>query len=340
VIVQNNDLVRLHGQLTTGKWYISFLFYIPTGQAGYFNTLSGFTPNPFQWAMEVYFDVGGGGRLMGVPGAPIAFTWLENTWQQAVVMVDLDLDLAEFWFGNNDPLTMISSWQWSQGGTVNLQLDANDFFGATALDQMYMDNFYFGGTPPPIIPVELTSFTASVKDNDVTLNWETATEINNSGFEVERKSNGEYGSIGFVPGFGTTTEPKAYSFSDANLQPGNYTYRLKQIDYDGTYEYSDAVSVEVIAPDEFSMEQNYPNPFNPSTKIAFSLAADSKVNLKIFDVLGQEVATLINSDLVAGSHNVDFSAANINSGVYFYRIDATGIDGSNFTSVKKMILTK
>ncbi len=186
-----------------------------------------------------------------------------------------------------------------------------------------------------LVPVELVSFTASVNDNDVTLNWETATEINNSGFQVEKKSDGEYEAIGFVPGFGTTTEPRSYSFTDVGVQSGYYTYRLKQIDLDGTFEYSDEIQVEVTIPDVFALEQNYPNPFNPSTRIDFSLAVDSKVSLKVFDVLGQEVATLINSDLVAGSHNVEFSAANINSGVYFYILQ-TG----NNVETKKMILMK
>jgi hypothetical protein len=191
------------------------------------------------------------------------------------------------------------------------------------------------------VPVELTSFTASVNNNAVTLSWETATEINNSGFDVERKSTvGEYDKIGFVPGFGTITEPRAYSFSDVNLLPGTYTYRLKQIDYDGTFEYSDPVEVDIIVPDVYSLHQNYPNPFNPSTKITFTLAANANVTLKVFDVLGQEVMTLINQDITAGVHTYDFDAAGINSGVYFYRIEANGIDGTNFTSVKKMILLK
>jgi hypothetical protein len=192
-----------------------------------------------------------------------------------------------------------------------------------------------------LVPVELTSFTASVSANNVKLLWETATEINNSGFNIERKSaNSEYSTVGFVPGFGTTTEPKSYIFNDKNLHTGTYTYRLKQIDFDGTFEYSSEATVEVTAPAEFSLDQNYPNPFNPSTKITFSLAVNSKVSLKIFDVLGQEVASLVSQDLTAGVHNYDFNAIGFNSGVYFYRIEANGIDGTNFTNVKKMILLK
>lgn len=192
-----------------------------------------------------------------------------------------------------------------------------------------------------IVPVELTSFTASVIGSDVKLLWETASELNNSGFSVERKiGESEFMEVAFVPGFGTTSEPKSYSFTDQNLRSGQYNYRLKQIDFDGTFTYSNEVAVDVAAPASFSLDQNYPNPFNPSTKITFSLAVDSKVSLKVFDVLGQQVASLIDQDLTQGVHTYDFNAAGINSGVYFYKIEATGVNGNEFTDVKKMILVK
>ncbi len=190
------------------------------------------------------------------------------------------------------------------------------------------------------VPVELTSFVASVNENDVTLSWTTGSETNNLGFEVERNSGTSFEKIGFVAGFGTSSETHAYSFVDASLSEGTYSYRLKQVDHDGTFDYSEIIEVDVTVPDVFALEQNYPNPFNPSTRIDFSLAVDSKVSLKVFDILGQEVVTLISSDLSSGSHKVDFDASALNSGVYFYRIEATGIDGTNFTNVKKMILTK
>jgi hypothetical protein len=190
------------------------------------------------------------------------------------------------------------------------------------------------------LPVELTSFSASVIANNVTLQWETATEINNNGFEIERNSSGEFEHIGFVPGFGTTSEPKSYSFTDTDLQPGIHSYRLKQIDYDGSFTYSKIVEAEIIAPTEFSLEQNYPNPFNPSTKISFELAVDSKVTLTIYNLLGEKITQLANGNLTAGTHEVDFNADNLQSGVYFYKLHAIGIDGSDFSSVKKMILTK
>ncbi|MDZ7623064.1 MAG: T9SS type A sorting domain-containing protein [Ignavibacteriaceae bacterium] len=127
---------------------------------------------------------------------------------------------------------------------------------------------------------------------------------------------------------------------DNDLEPGIYNYRLKQIDYDGTYKHHLAQQVEVFSPAEFSLAQNYPNPFNPTTTIGFSLATDSKVSLKIFNALGQEVNSIVNGNMTSGFHEIAFDASEFNSGVYFYRIDATGIDGQNFSQVRKMILAK
>lgn len=337
VIAPGNDLIRHHGQLTSGIWYISFLFYIPTGGSGYFNSMSGFTPNPFQWAHEVYFDVGGAGRLMGVPGAPIAFSWAENTWQQAVVVIDLDTDNAEFWFGNSDPLTMIGSWQWTQGGSVNLQLDATDFFGAAATEEMYVDDYYFGDTWPAILPVELTSFAANVNNNgDVILNWTTASELNNQMFEIERRSEeGQYLMIGYVNGHGTTTEPQEYSYIDNTVETGTYFYRLKQIDFLGTYEYSDEIEVEVKGPLTFGLQQNYPNPFNPSTHIKYNVPESGVVKLAIYNMLGEEVAVLVDGMVEAGFYEVTFNASNLPSGAYFYRLQSDKLN-----QVKKMLLMK
>jgi hypothetical protein len=201
-------------------------------------------------------------------------------------------------------------------------------------------NFAIGCYFIAVVPVELTSFTATAQTNSVVLNWSTSTETNNQGFEIERAHNGIVETVGFVAGFGTTSEPKSYSFVDSNVEPGIYSYRLKQIDYDGTFKLHMAQQVEVFAPAEFSLTQNYPNPFNPSTKIDFSLAVDSRVTLNIYNVLGEQVATLLNSNIAAGSHSVDFNAAGLNSGVYLYKINAVGIDGQEFTQVRKMTLTK
>jgi hypothetical protein len=140
VIVQNNDLVKTFGNLTTGKWKISFQIYIPSGKAGYFNTLAGFTPNPFNWGMECYFDLGGGGRVLGGSATAVTFSWTPATWQPVEVVVDLTNDLAEFHFNGS----MVHSWTWTagaSGGGSPLRLDANDFFGATANDEMYVDDY-------------------------------------------------------------------------------------------------------------------------------------------------------------------------------------------------------
>ncbi len=202
-----------------------------------------------------------------------------------------------------------------------------------------VDNVVVKGSNP--IPVELTSFIASANGNDVTLNWSTATETNNKGFEVQRKvAGGEFNSIAFIQGKGTTTQTQNYSYSDIGLTPGAYSFRLKQVDFDGTTEYSEVVEVEISAPAAFELAQNYPNPFNPSTAINFSLAVDSKVSLKVFNILGQEVTTLLSKIMNAGSHKVNFDASSLNSGVYLYKIEAQGIDGTNFSSIKKMVLTK
>jgi hypothetical protein len=187
-----------------------------------------------------------------------------------------------------------------------------------------------------IIPVELTSFTANVFGNSVSLKWNTATELNNSGFEVQKKSsNSDWTNIGFVAGFGTTTEPKAYSFTDDKAGIGNYTYRLKQVDFDGSYEYSNKINVDVTGPEQYSLDQNYPNPFNPSTLIKYSVAQDGFVNVSIFNLLGEKVATLVNSNMKAGSYELNFNASQLSSGVYFYSIEAF-----DFKAVRKMMLMK
>jgi len=187
-----------------------------------------------------------------------------------------------------------------------------------------------------VTPVELTSFVANVIDGKVNLTWSTATETNNSGFAVERSSNGvEFTQVGFVKGNGTTTERNSYSFVDNGLNAGKYTYRLKQTDFDGTYEYTKSVEVSVGLPTEFSLSQNYPNPFNPSTTINFALPKVSNVKLTIYNALGKEVATLVNGTMEAGNHSTVWNASNNASGMYFFKLEA-----GNFTSTKKMMLIK
>ena len=186
-----------------------------------------------------------------------------------------------------------------------------------------------------LIPVELTSFAGITENNDVILSWSTSTEVNNQGFEIQRKANSEYERIGFVEGNGTTTELQNYTFRDENVNAGSYYYRLKQMDFDGTFEYSGEIAVEVSQPADYFLSQNYPNPFNPSTKISYAIAEDIDVTLKVFDVLGNEVATLINENQPAGNYDITFDAANLSSGVYYYTLQA-----GEFTSTKKLMLMK
>lgn len=194
---------------------------------------------------------------------------------------------------------------------------------------------FIGKLEYEVIPVELTSFTANVVNETVNLVWETATETNNSGFEVQRSSDGtNYTVISFVDGMGTTTEKTSYNFSD---QPGSgqFYYRLKQIDFDGTFAFSQSVMVDLGLPTEYSLDQNYPNPFNPTTNIQFSLPEASSVNLVVYNLLGQEVATVFNGFIEAGTHKVNFDAANLNTGLYVYKLEA-----NDFVATKKMMLMK
>ncbi len=174
------------------------------------------------------------------------------------------------------------------------------------------------------LPVELTSFTAAANKGVVVLEWTTASELNNKMFEIERKAaSGGYAAIGFVPGAGTSTEKNHYTYTDSDLTPGKYTYRLKQIDFDGSFEYSKEVEVNVVIPMEFSLSQNYPNPFNPSTTISFQLAEPSPVNLRVYNLLGEEVSVLINDEVKsAGYHSVVFNAEHLSSGTYIYTLQA------------------
>ena len=203
-----------------------------------------------------------------------------------------------------------------------------------------------------IVPVELISFTASREEQDILLHWSTATELNNQGFEIQRSNdNKTFNRIGFIEGKGTTTETQEYSFRDNTLTAeGKYFYRLKQIDHDGTYNYSEMIEIDYnYLPTNFSLFQNYPNPFNPSTKIKFTVPAGTQrtvsVQLKVYDVLGNEVATLLNEEKPAGIYEIEFSAIGgstsggnaytITSGIYFYKLTA-----GNFAETKKMILIK
>jgi len=186
------------------------------------------------------------------------------------------------------------------------------------------------------VPVELTSFVASVTGNNVLLQWTTASELNNLGFEVERKSeNSGYETVGFITGSGTTTEQRSYLFNDSKVPDGQYFYRLKQIDFNGQFNFSYEIEVEVNSPAVYALEQNYPNPFNPSTTINFSIAEASVVKIAIYNLLGQEVALPVNEFKEPGTHTITFDASELTSGAYFYTIETP-----QFKQTRKMLLAK
>ena len=187
------------------------------------------------------------------------------------------------------------------------------------------------------MPVELSSFTSGVTGNNVVLNWNTVSEENNSGFEIERNSFGAgWSKIGFIAGKGTVNTPQNYSFTDNGLNSGRYSYRLKQIDYNGNYKYYDLQNEVVIGvPSKFALMQNYPNPFNPVTRINYELPITNYVSLKIFDITGKEVKQLVNGIQQAGYYAVDFNAASLSSGTYFYKLTS-----DKFSDVKKMVVAK
>ncbi len=192
---------------------------------------------------------------------------------------------------------------------------------------------------PSVVPVELTSFTAAQVGGTIQLKWSTATETNNFGFEIERSVNnsGEWSTIGFKPGVGTSTQNQQYIFTDniSGLSLTSASYRLKQIDYDGKFEYSKAVVLNDLTPFEFSVAQNYPNPFNPSTVLKVTLPAEQFVSVKVYNSLGQYVSTLVNGMINAGVHQFEFNAEGLSSGAYYAVVNA----GEN-TSTIKMMLSK
>lgn len=257
VIVTNNDLVKRLGNDTTGTHEISFKFYVPSGKAGYFNTLATFTPpSTFNWGMEAYFDSTGNGRLFAGSATAVPFTYTRNAWQTATVVVNLTIDSARFVMNGN----VIRTWRWTagaSGGTSPKRLAANDFYGATAWDQMFMDDYRY--------------------------------------------------------------------------RPGTWT---------GVDEQPEQL------PETFVLMQNYPNPFNPTTTIQYALPAAATVSLRIYNLLGQEVATLVDESQSAGYHTAIWNGRNqygaqVATGVYFYRIEARSTDGAApFTALKKMLLVK
>jgi hypothetical protein len=231
--------------------------------------------------------------------------------------------------GNSVECTAFSMYGYELGNTGPLGLNGNACVA-------YLGAEKFNVTVPTV-PVELFSFTANVISGIINLNWSTASEVNNLGFNVERSANkSDWTKIAFVQGHQNSTSTIAYSYFDKSVsKSGKYYYRLKQLDDNGSYKYSNIVAIDLIAPATFDLCQNFPNPFNPTTTISYTLPERSKVVLSIYNELGQKVAELFNGEITAGSHSVEWNAGKFVSGVYFYELKT-----EKFTSVKKLILMK
>lgn len=224
-------------------------------------------------------------------------------------------------------------------------IDSWMFIGVSSEENVaniFIDDIYYSNaiTENPL-PVELTSFSASIIGSTVKLNWRTETEQNNYGFEIQRLQDykiaklQDWETIGFVEGYGNSNSPKDYSFTDNSTSSGKYSYRLKQIDTDGSLSYSKIIEVDLGSPRKFELTQNFPNPFNPNTAIRFSLPETGNVKLTVYNMLGQEVAVLINGITEAGTYIINFDATGLNSGVYLYKIES-----GSFNEVRKMTLIK
>jgi len=267
------------------------------------------------------------------------------------------------WQPKDDADSVFFAWNFPQeisgtlkdlfnGISVNIPLSGTGVYaltGATfAFDQLVLEIYY-----DDVFPVELVSFTARVIGQDVRLLWKTATETNNYGFDVEKRSQStnqflekgtsEWTKIGFVIGNGNSNSPKEYSYFDKNVETGKYYYRLKQIDTDGTFKYLPnifGIAIDVHAPMEFTLMQNYPNPFNPATEILFSVPQPGNVNVIVYDMLGSEIRTLFSEQVQSGNYRTTWDGLNdagvqMSAGTYFYRMTA-----GEFQQVKKMLLLR
>lgn len=225
-------------------------------------------------------------------------------------------------------------------GTGYFRLAAD--FGDSTLTSAGLDDMFLTKITPVIVPVELVSFTISVNNNNiVSLNWKTATELNNSGFEIQRSIDGvTYNRIGFVNGSGTTTQANSYSFIDNSPSNSKNYYRLKQIDFDGTFEYSQIVEVGIGIPATYQVSKNYPNPFNPTTNVKIDLPVESNVSYKLYNSIGETVKIFDSKEYAAGTHVLQIDGSNLSSGVYYFSIRLNGKDGTSNVKTSKMILLK
>ena len=302
------------------------------------------------FSLEFLNDAFGIGTGYSSPSPSVSITKDSGkTWTPMTLPAEFDAFASIWGIGIKDTNTIWVSdvnghiGYTTDGGTswnISKTITANGLYGISIVgDNMWLagdGGTIIKGYSNPAVPVELTSFTGKVIDGKVNLTWQTASEKNNYGFEIQRMQNDSYWEkIAFVTGRGTSGEINSYSYVDKSISTGNYSYRLKQIDFDGTFKYSSVVEVKTGAPTKFELLQNYPNPFNPSTTINYSLPIKGHVVLKVYNVLGKEVAVLVNGNMEPGNYSAIFDASKFSSGVYLYEL-TTG----NSRMSKKMILIK
>ncbi len=344
----SEDDHRLFESQTTGDVYMAFMVNAADNPNGYFMH---FATNPysFDYRGRIYLEGTNPNLEFGLGfGTETPLITANNYSLSTTYLVVLKYSIVDgagndevslYVFDSTAPPTepaVPTLGPITNPGTTDIDPGAVSFRKYNTAQNMVVDGIRIASAWSDVVPVELSSFTASVSSNSVTLNWKTATETNNRGFEVQRKSSGsDWSNITFVSGNGTTTKSHEYSYVDNSLTAGKYYYRLKQVDMNGAYEYSNAVEANVTAPVKFELAQNYPNPFNPTTKIDFSVPSNSNVKLTVYNVLGQQIAILVNGFMKSGSHSVDFNAVDLNSGIYFYKLESDGV-----SLVKKMMLVK
>lgn len=323
-----------------------FTIYMENGWIQYGGTVGfGLQNSSGNNIIEVYFVGGGSHYTVNDNSSGPAVTTFEFTGNG--LKIEVDLNTSSTYTVKLSPA--VGGSVISKDGSFTGIISRLRLFNYNAGDDSNYD-LYFNSLSHEIgiVPVELSLFTGMVSNNNVNLTWQTVTEINNYGFEIERSgvnvgqtnslstSVSTWEKIGFVAGHGNSNSTKDYTFADNTISSsGKYAYRLKQIDNDGTFKYSPVVETDVTVNLTYALGQNYPNPFNPTTKISYTLPETGLVTLRVYNIIGQTVSMLVNQLQDAGKYEVEFNANGLSNGVYFYELKANG-----FTSVKKLMLVK
>jgi len=296
------------------------------------STLARTTNGGLNWfSQTIPSTITGSCNIKWVPGTSAVYVLISNSTQtQCFKSVNNGNNWSQYSFPSNSSAITHDDLLYNAG-----QKDNDDFVYLFATNSA--GNIYYMQETP--MPVKLFSFTSSVKNDDIRLNWVTSEELNNYGFEVYRKiltPGQDWINAGFIKGAGTKNTPTFYSFEDKNLQTGKYSYRLKQIDYNGNFEfYNLSGTIEIGKPGKFALHPNYPNPFNSSTRISYSIPEDGFVTIKIYDASGKEITTLVKENQTAGNYNLFFSGSNLSTGTYFCRLES-----KNYSSIIKLLCIK